>query len=129
MRNTHFGVIGEPDSGGVLHRDPRAGQDGLALGEQEGCAVSLGFDPQQGVGVRTGRVLDGDPFRTRLKGNGQRASDERAVLSKGKVGFLPIHGHPRDGQAMRVEDDALGLIGRFDVIGGGAVDGPRLEVH
>jgi len=67
LRDAHLGVIGEPDAGRVLHRNPGPGQDGLALGEQEWGAVSLGFDPQQGIGVRTRRVLDGDPFGTRLE--------------------------------------------------------------
>ena len=118
-------LVRETNAGGVLARNPRTRQDGLALGEEEGVVA---FDPQQCAGLRRTLVVDADlsAFTAHWKTEG--LSDEALGWTQFKVHGLAVHAHRLDGQVGAIEDDALGVFGCLDVVRRGRRDDAGVKI-
>ena len=85
----------------------------MALREKEGIVT---FDPQQRAGLRRTLVVDADLSALAVHRKTQRLSDEALGRTEVKINGLSVHAHRLDREVRTIEDDALGVCCRLDVV-------------
>ena len=125
-RHLHVRIVGETDARTVLTWHPCSGQDGLALREQEG---SFSFDPKKGRRVRRSGVRHADGLAFSIDRDAQGLPQKGLLRTEFEAGLHAVHHHRGDVQSPTIEQNALGVVGRGDLVLGGCRDLTRVEVN
>ena len=118
-------LVREANARRILARHPCSGKDGLALREKEGVVA---FDPKQRTGVGRAFIVDADLLAVGVYRKAERLPDVLFCGTHLEINGLSVYANRLDVEVSAIENDAFGIVGSFDVVGGRSRDHTRVKI-